>query len=398
MGKAIVGLARASSYADSAGLLAAVRRSVERAGGLPEAIKPGARVFVKINHLSPPSPPERGIVTHPAFAAAVLEILKETGAELTVGDDVRGEGQDGFGVSGYRQMCGRLGVRLLNLREAGFKEVSCRGVLLKNLFISQEVAGADVIVNLPKLKTHSLTKLTGGVKNMFGVIPQGQRVRLHGERPRIEDFSQALVDIFAAAKPHFTIMDAVLAMEGEGPGNGVMREMGVVLAGRDAVAVDAVAARLIGLAPLEILTTRYCDAAGLGVGRLEEIEVAGEDLESLVQAGFRLPPGAALVLARWVPLFLARRLQAQLAVRPTIHPAECTGCLACVRLCPVGAAAAVDGRAEIDRRACIRCMCCHEACRSGAISAGRPPAGRAIMAVVGKAHKLVQRAGSRRSG
>lgn len=395
MGRANVGLARASSYDDSAALLAAVRRSVERAGGLPGSIKPGARVFVKINHLSPPSPPERGIVTHPAFTAAVLELLKETGADLAVGDDISGDGQDGFAVSGYRQMCGRLGVRLVNLREVGFREVPCGGRLLKSLFISEEVAGADVIVNLPKLKTHSLTRLTGGVKNMFGVIPQGERVRLHGERPRIEDFSQALVDIFAAARPHFTIMDAVLAMEGEGPGSGVMREMGVVLAGRDAVAVDAIAARLIGLAPLDVLTTRYCDAAGLGTGKPDEIEVLGEDLDSLVRAGFKLPPGAALALARWVPLFLARRLQAQVAVRPSVAPAECTGCLACVRICPTGAALAVDSRAEIDRRACIKCMCCHEACRSGAITAGRPPAGRAIMAFVREARKLMPRANSR---
>ena len=286
--RSIVSVVKANNY-DLAELIPAVRKSLDLIGGLNAIVKPGDKVFVKINHLSPPSPAERGIVTHPIFVEAVITLLKEAGAEITVGDDIEEGDEDGFIISGFRQMCDRQGVKLVNLREIGFVEKPCNGKILKNLYVSKIVLEADVIINLPKFKTHSLTTFTGGIKNLYGVIPAGLRRRFHGDYLRSEDFGQMLVDIYSMLKPQLTIMDGVMAMEGEGPGSGKMRNLGLILASKDAVALDAVASGIIGLKPEDVLTTRYAGERGLGVSDLKKIGVAGEKFDSLVVPDFKLP-------------------------------------------------------------------------------------------------------------
>ncbi len=135
-----------------------------------------------------------------------------------------------------------------------------------------------LIVDLPKLKTHSFTAFTGAVKNMFGVIPCGSRLDLHSRFPGSEAFSRALVDIFACIPPRLTLMDAIVAMDGPGPAGGAPRPVGLVLAGRDAVAVDAVAQSLVGFGPEDVATTVIAARRGLGRADLRSIEIAGESL------------------------------------------------------------------------------------------------------------------------
>ena len=375
MSTAIVSIVRAYDY-DSAQLYSAVETSIKLIGGLGAIVKPGSKVFVKINHLSPPSEAEKGIVTHPAFVEAVLELLKRAGAEIITGDDIDSDAGDGFQISGIRQMCEKAGVRLINLREAGFVETSCQGHVLKKVYYSSTVLEAGVIINLPKLKTHSLTIFTGGVKNMFGVIPQGLRTRFHAEYVANEDFGQMLTDVFSVAVPQLTIMDGIIAMEGEGPADGKLRRVGVVLASRDAVALDAVATKIIGGNPLDIYTTRYCNERGLGTGNLDNIEVVGERLEDVAVPDFRLPASAFSLLRGRVPGFLRRFLQGQLTVKPWVIERQCTLCLACEKVCPTGAITMSDRTAEIDHDVCIGCMCCHEVCRFHAITPRRPVIGR----------------------
>ncbi|MCK4793876.1 MAG: DUF362 domain-containing protein, partial [Desulfobacteraceae bacterium] len=121
------------------------------------------------------------IITHPVFVEAILHLLRGYSANITVGDDIESNTNDGFTVSGFREMCKRTGVELVNFREKGFIETECSGYFLKKAYFSKVALDADVIVNLPKLKTHSLTVFTGGVKNMYGTIPNGLRIRFHGE-------------------------------------------------------------------------------------------------------------------------------------------------------------------------------------------------------------------------
>ncbi|MDH5364958.1 MAG: DUF362 domain-containing protein, partial [Dehalococcoidia bacterium] len=321
--KATVSIVRVHDY-DCTQIYEAVKKGVELIGGLERVIKPGSKVFVKINHLPPPSPPEKGIVTHPVFAEAVLRLLKTFSDNITVGDDITSHTTDGFRVSGFQQMCERVEVRLVNLREGGFVEVECNGHFLDKIYLSRIALDADVIINLPKLKTHSLTVLTGGVKNMYGTVPSGLRTKFHGEYVKSEDFSQVLTDIFSAIRPQLTIMDGIVAMEGEGPASGGLRTLGVVLASQDAVALDAVMAKMVGLKPMDIYTTRYCDERGLGVGNLDNIEVVGERLGSVVVSDFRAPASATGLVIRRAPGFLPRLVTRQLSIRPQVIENQCT--------------------------------------------------------------------------
>ena len=376
-----VAVVRCLSYEDRP-LRDAVRRSLELVGGLGSCLGTGRRVFVKINHLSPGSPPEHAIVTHPLFTRQVLEALKDLGADITVGDDIRSGPADGFAVSGYAAMCRELGVRLINLKSAGFREVPCpSGEALKSVYVSSAVLDADAVVDLPKLKTHSFTAFTGAVKNMFGVIPCGSRLDLHSRFPGSEAFSRALVDIFACVPPRLTLMDAIVAMDGPGPAGGAPRPVGLVLAGRDAVAVDAVAQNLVGFGPEDVATTVLAARRGLGRADLRSIEIAGESLADVRVKRFRkatLPVG---LLKRKLPAFLYAYVSGELIPSPEVVSAACTGCGECRDVCPRGAVVMDGGRARILKGPCIRCLCCHEACRSRAIRLRMRPVGRAVRAV-----------------
>lgn len=363
MAKAKVVITRAEHYKPEK-LRPALKKTFSLLGGLERFVPRGAKVFVKVNLLPPPSPPERAIITHPAFAEAVLSFLKELTPHIVVGDDVH-EAKS-FEVGGYREVCQRLGVELVNLRERGFEEVSLAGGVLKKVYIAKAVREADVVVNLPKLKTHALTTFTGAIKNFYGVIPTGLRTALHGEHPQPHEFAQVLVDIFSTIRPALTVMDGIVAMEGAGPANGTPRQLGLILASSDAVAVDAVAQAVIGLEPLRVWTTYHAHRRGLGVGDLKEIEILGESLESVRAKDFRLPPAAGEMVGR-VPTRITRWATRHLQAQPGVVSSRCVGCSACVRACPTGAAQFRGKKAWIERTKCIRCMCCHEACRYGAI-------------------------------
>ncbi len=391
MNKAKVSVVRAGDY-DYAEIYTAMEQGIELIGGLAGIVPSGSKVFVKINHLSPPSPAEKGIVTHPVFVEVVLGLLKAVAADITVGDDIQSTG-DGFQVSGYSQMCRRAGVRLINLRETGFVETACRGHFLEKVYLSKTLLDADVIINLPKLKTHSLCVFTGGVKNIYGAIPGSLRRRFHGEYARNDDFSQVVVDIFSTARPQLTIMDGIIAMEGEGPAAGSLRRLGVILASPDAVALDVVATKIIGLNPMDIYTTRYSAERGLGIGYLPDIEVVGEKINSVAVPDFRPPSSAVNALIRRVPRGLPKFILGQFSIKPKVIERCCTGCAECEKICPAGAISVSSEMAKIAYDICIECMCCHEVCRFDAIVPKQPTSGRVIQFLINTLRKLRVSAG-----
>ncbi len=377
MKKASVSIVKIADY-DSKKIHEALERCLFNLGGIEKFIKPQSNVFVKINHLSPPSPPEKAIVTHPLFTKEVLGLLKQLEANITVGDDIYSKEEDGFQISGYRKICEEMGVHLLNLKEAGFREVRCQGELLEKVFISPPVLDADFILNLPKLKTHAFTIFTGAVKNMFGVIPHGYRHRYHREFIKNDVFSQMLVDIFSCVPPHLTIMDGIVAMEGEGPSAGNPKNVGVIIASRDAVAVDAVALKITGTNPMNIFTTQNAHERGLGTGRIAEIDITGENIHEVEVRDFKHSTVAIGLFRRKLPSFLYATLQNQLTFIPEIIPKNCTVCLECVNICPMDAARLEEDSVRIDKSLCIHCMCCHEVCRSQAVKLNQKPLGKLI--------------------
>jgi Pyruvate/2-oxoacid:ferredoxin oxidoreductase delta subunit len=232
-------------------------------------------------------------------------------------------------------------------------------------------AEADAIINLPKFKTHGMTTLTGAVKNLFGCIPGKRKVQWHlNTGVDHGSFMRMLVELSGLLKSRFTIMDSIVGMEGNGPGSGDPRTMGVLLAGRDPVAVDSVAGRLVGLSPQEMPVIKAAAAAGIGETKAGNIQIVGDELSAFMVNGFRLPPREH---PEWrMPEFLRKRLKEALTTRPVIDHGRCVRCGVCQKDCPQQAIAEQhDQVLAIDYRICIRCFCCQEFCPQGAITVGR---------------------------
>jgi uncharacterized protein (DUF362 family)/NAD-dependent dihydropyrimidine dehydrogenase PreA subunit len=344
----------------------AVRQAVALIGGTGDVINPGDRVLLKANMLAPAYPAE-SVTSHPAVVRAAIELVKEAGGVPIVADSpgyfYAGGKCRALTVCGLKDVADELEVESLQFEamENPFVETPVPGgVYLDSIFAARLALEVDVIVSLPKLKTHASTWYTGAVKNMFGAVATRTRKQAH-ILASYERFSSSIVDIFSVLKPQLTIMDGVIGMEGEGPRHGSPRELGVILASRDAVALDAVASKIIGFEPMEIFTTRDATARGLGNGNLDEIEVLGAPIDE-VAVNFEKPSGKRLN----IPPLLMKVASRFIKVQPHCVKDTCDKCRICEKSCPVDAIT-MRPWLEIDRDRCIECYCCNEMCPTGAM-------------------------------
>ena len=330
---------------------------------LNELIKPGQKILLKPNLLTSLSP-DKGATTHPEIVKAIADEVKSLGALPFIGDSPGGTGLSYAKVlkeTGMKE----LGIPIINLDEKGMRKFENHGGKIDPLFISNAALSFDLIINIPKLKTHELTQITCGIKNMFGCVPGLHKISYHLEAPAPEAFSEAIVDLFQKIQPAFTIVDAVTAMEGQGPTNGKLRQLNLMIASTDTVAVDSVCSKIIGFDPLDILTTRKAHERGLGEANMGNIEICGEKVPEFKD--FQHPSGISSILNK-MPLPLAKLIKPfinMIRIRPKINRQKCVKCLICVNSCP---AKAIDGKTfKINENQCIMCFCCRELCRYGAV-------------------------------
>jgi Pyruvate/2-oxoacid:ferredoxin oxidoreductase delta subunit len=236
--------------------------------------------------------------------------------------------------------------------------------------IAKAVHDADAVISLPKFKTHGMMVLTGAVKNLFGCIPGPRKAQWHLNAGVNRDaFARMLVELSALIRPKLTIMDAVIGMEGNGPGSGTPRRLNLVLAGADPVSLDVVCGRIAGIDPLMLYIIKAASEAGIGETQLGQILIHGEPLESATVRDFKLPP---LSHPEWkIPEWLRPLLKDALTTRPRIDHEACIRCGICRSHCPQQAIDDAGERVAIRYRECIRCFCCQEFCPQGAISVGR---------------------------
>ncbi len=340
-----------------------VRPAVEAA---LETFRPdvaGKTVLVKPNLLGA-VPPDRPVCTHPSVVRAICEALEARGAgKVLVGDNpgmrAYGSNEETARTAGLLEAAGD---RYVNLGASPVR-TPVQSEFADTLAVSREVLEADLLVSLPKMKTHVATGITGAVKNTYGYLVGAEKTRLHQAARGPEAFARAVLDVFAIRPPTLSILDAVVGMEGQGPSGGKPRQVGRIVASRNAVALDALMCRMMGLDPERVPMLRVAAERGLGPIAESEIDVEGpmSELDAFEVPGISMGLGG----------FAARVASHLFVTRPRVRYDKCVRCGSCEAACPVDAIEMTARGPEIDPRACIACFCCHEMCRYEAMDLTR---------------------------
>jgi ferredoxin len=230
--------------------------------------------------------------------------------------------------------------------------------------ISRAVAEADVLISLPKFKTHGLTVISGAIKNSYGILPGAQKAKLHKAAGGPEKFHELIVEVFKLRVPDLFIVDAIVGMEGNGPASPDLREIGLILASDNGIALDAVIAVMMGCDPGRLRFLQKAKEMGLGEYALEAMEIIGR-LEPIPY--FKLPPLGGQANADNPGL--QALIESRFKLKPQADPNLCTACGTCIDQCPVSALSMNEANLPVvEAEACITCFCCQEMCPEKAIT------------------------------
>ena len=365
----------------------AVREGLRLLGGLERFVRKEEKILLKPNLLAR-ALPQKAITTHPAVFSALCRVLREEGYEhLSYGDSpgnpttTPDKAAEGAGIAEAAEKYQVAKADFASGSVVSFPE----GHTAKSFYLCKGVQEADALINVCKMKTHALERITGAVKNLYGCITGVNKATGHAAYPNSDVFADMLVDLNRCIRPRLHIMDGIVAMEGNGPSSGTPVNMNVLLFSEDPVALDAVFAALVHLSPEAIPTCVSGAKAGLGVMDAEAIEI--------------LTPDAALTLAeaqekfgkpdfdvfrgviRKGFLFNFMPLLPFLQHRPKADMKKCIACGVCEESCPVPEKAVRSGKgkkAKYDYKKCIRCYCCQEMCPVKAIEVYRHPLTRLL--------------------
>jgi uncharacterized protein (DUF362 family) len=358
----IVSIQKCPDY-DPAAVRNAVSTLLEPLGGMAAFVNPGERVLLKPNMLAG-KPPEAAVTTHPALLRAVIELVRAAGGTPLVGDSP--------GVGGVRKVAEKSGM-LAVIEDTGAElvpfddtvEIAGTGTF-KRFELARPYLEADRIINLPKLKTHEMMTLTCAVKNLFGSVVGTAKAAWHLKAGADRElFARMLMEICQLRLPDLNIVDAITAMEGDGPGSGDPRHLGLLLAGVNPVAVDLVAAELVGIPKKLLYVERAAHRMGVEGSDPATIRTVGVPLAEVRVSDFRLPHISDVQFG--LPPFLKNRLRHSLTSRPDVEQKSCRLCGICAAACPPRAMTIAGNRLRFDYQRCIRCFCCRELCPEGAL-------------------------------
>ena len=340
----------------------------------------GKSVLLKPNVLSG----GKNVHTPPEILEILIQFLKTEGEvkKIIVGDSTLTSTitERSLRSSRIMEICENEGIEVLNFFKSNRKKI-----ILKNppydaeedIYLPQEVCDADIIINLPKLKTHSGFVYTGAIKNLFGVL--GNKQKMHLTHSNKLTFQKMLADIYFAVeetndrdKPKvLTIMDAVIAMEGKGPQFGKPRKVGLMIAGFNSAAIDIVGYNLMNGNPKDLeAINSLARRTDLPVD-ISQLELLGEkNYQDFVIRNFKKPKVSLLKKSgyslKWLPTSIAKFIM-KMSIK--INKKKCTLCEQCVKHCPASAMRRVGNEIVIDDEKCIECYCCGEGCPNDAIDA-----------------------------
>ena len=360
--KSLVSIVKCQSY-DEKEVLGSLRQSIDLIGGIENFVRRGDHVLLKPNLLYGKAP-EKAVTTHPSIVKGMIQIVREAGGIPFIGDSPSiGSLMRAAEKAGIKRVADENKCPLIEFEKPIFPPKG-GGKFFKQLEIDNRVLEADVVINLPKWKTHGMMLLTLGVKNLFGCIPGPRKALWHlraGEDRKL--FAQMLIDLYQIIQPSLTILDGILGMDGNGPGSGDPIQLGLILASRDPLSLDQIVCDLLRIPRKSLMTNQVAFEEGMGK---DGIEVVGERLEEIKIHRFKLPAPSQ---PAWdLPRFLQKALKNALTSKPVVEEEVCNACNRCVEICPPKALDRKERALVFDYGKCIRCFCCQEVCPEGAIS------------------------------
>lgn len=375
-----VSLIKIETYEENA-LKDALTRCLEPLGGIGAYIKSSGTTILKPNLLRAANQ-DLAVTTHPNIVRIIGEMVRAGGGSPLLADSPGG---------GYAYTKEKLEevYRVTGMDTAGLPlnyDTSYQirhnpsGRLMKRFEVITPICEASSIINLARLKTHTLTTLSMAVKNMFGVVPGRIKIGYHGRFQNDDNFAQMLLDVAQLIAPNLSIVDCIVAMEGNGPNYGTPVKLGFVAASPDPLMLDFVLTHLIDANIEQVPHLKIAARDGLIPKTIDEIKIFSDHPLDAYKKQIKLPVTLTTkrgsTLAKIITTILKPWFKRLLTVRPVVDPKTCTACAVCVRACPTHAAHMTKHSqkdcANITDKLCIRCYCCHEQCAYNAIDLKRP--------------------------
>lgn len=331
----------------------------------------GIKVVIKPNMLTDKNP-VLCVTTNPVVIEAIILWLKSKGVANIVVADTPGGAlcmfTDYDAIYEKTQLKPLESIAKLNYDSDYIEIAGDSSFTNKSFNIINAVAKADYIINVAKLKTHNLTKISMGIKNLFGCIPGLQKPMFHAKYPKSKDFSNMLVELAMTIKPNLTVIDAIDAMEGSGPVHGSRRHIGLTFAAKDVFSQDYFITNLMGIDPESVDMLRLSKDKNL-IRKPDSI--IGESVSKL-ETPLKLPESFNTPVGKKKLTALTKTLKSKIkkiaTIRIPVINEKCIGCAKCVKTCPVSTIHLKEYKAVIQYDKCISCFCCDEVCPEGAVN------------------------------
>ena len=326
-----------------------------------ERIKDGKKKVLLKPNLLLGAEPDRAVTTHPLFLERIINSLKDSGIINIFLADSPGvhyiEYERVLRKTGIAEICAKNNVAILKIEKYKPKK-------FEDIYFSSIVDDMDLIINIPKLKTHSLMGLTLGVKNLFGLIPGTNKVQMHRTYPNNDKLALKLYEFSKLLRPKtIHILDGIIGMQGEGPSRGEPVNTALIAMSDDATAMDIATTEILNL-PINFCKTNKA-AISTDFDK-KQIRIERNNLSFKRKIKKPLSYGVNLI-----PSFIRQAFANAIYIKPVIDQRKCTHCKYCYRICPAGAINIENNMLTVDKHVCFECFCCYEICEYNAINLTR---------------------------